>query len=155
MHLPRCVVARWMSGLVISLVAGAVAMMWAASPPTPDRSASFYFPSATGSWDKVSPATVGWNEEKLSAAIALAKQTRASGVVVLHCGRILAEEYWPLDQTGPVGKKARDYGALVRGRDAAGRVIEDVASVQKSVAAILVGMAQSKGLLRLEDPVSR
>ena len=35
------------------------------------------------------------------------------------------------------------------------RVIEDVASVQKSVSALLVGIAQHQGLLRLEDPVGK
>lgn len=116
-----------------------------------------YFPETKPAvtWERVSPAAVGWNEEKLKTALEFAGRNRASGVVVLHRGRILAEQYWSLEQDAQVGKKAREYGALVRGRDAAGRVIEDVASVQKSVAAILVGMAQSRGLLKLDDPVSR
>jgi CubicO group peptidase (beta-lactamase class C family) len=114
-----------------------------------------YFPSTNPGWQHVAPASVGWDEAKLKAALDLAGRNRSSGVVVLHRGRILAEQYWSLEPDAPVGKKAREYAALVRGRDAEGRVIEDVASVQKSVAAILVGIAQSHGLLKLDDPVSR
>ena len=36
-----------------------------------------------------------------------------------------------------------------------GRTIEDVASVQKSVASVLVGIAQQKGLLKIEDRVDK
>ena len=89
------------------------------------------------------------------AALHLAGTTHASGVVLLHRGKILAEQYWPLDAAARAGAKARNYGVLVRGYDAAGHVIEDVASVQKSISAVLVGIAQHKGLLRLEDPVQK
>ncbi len=116
---------------------------------------TFYFPPATGDWERVPPGTVGWNEEKLNAALKLAGDTRASGVVILYRGKILAEQYWKLDENTRAGGKAREYGALVRGRDASGHVIEDVASAQKSIAAMLVGIAQHQGLLRLEDPVAK
>ena len=113
-----------------------------------------YFPPAGTTWEKIAPAMVGWDEAKLTAALAYAGKTRASGVVVLHRGRILAEQYWSPNEEAKAGKKAREYGALLRGRDAAGHAIEDVASVQKSVMAVLVGIAQHRGLLELEDPVA-
>jgi CubicO group peptidase (beta-lactamase class C family) len=139
----------------------ALAILAAASPvvsraaPRPEASRPLYFPPAKGEWERVEPSKVGWDADKLKAALQLAGQTRASGVVILHRGKILAEEYWKLDEDARAGKKAREYGALVRGRDAAGHVIEDVASVQKSVAAMLVGIAQHKGLLRLDDTVQK
>jgi hypothetical protein len=71
--------------------------------------------------------------------------------VILHRGRLLAEQYWTPDR-GQVGKKGREYDAVGSGHDAAGHVIEDVASVQKSVAAILVGIAQHKGCSELTTP---
>jgi CubicO group peptidase (beta-lactamase class C family) len=114
-----------------------------------------YFPPKAGEWTRAAPAEVGWDAAKLEAALEYAGQLRASGVVVLHRGRILAEKYWRPAESDSAGKKARAYGAVVRGRDADGHAIEDVASVQKSVAAILVGLAQSKGLLRIEDLVSQ
>ena len=40
------------------------------------------------------------------------------------------------------------------GKDAAGKAIENVASVQKSMISILVSIAQEKGLLKLSDLVS-
>ncbi|NJN05291.1 MAG: serine hydrolase, partial [Rhodobacteraceae bacterium] len=104
---------------------------------------------------RVSPADAGWNAAKLEAALKLAGEKRASGVVVLHHGKILAEQYWNLDEGTRAGNKPRDYSELVRGRDSAGRVIEDVASVQKSVSAILVGIAQHRRLLKLDDPVGK
>jgi CubicO group peptidase (beta-lactamase class C family) len=140
----------------LMLVSGLMPILRGADGKSIDGGAR-YFPGTkpAATWERVSPASVGWNEEKLKTALDFAGKNRASGVVVLHRGRILAEQYWSLEQDAPAGKKAREYGALVRGRDAEGRVIEDVASVQKSVAAILVGMAQSRGLLKLDDPVSR
>jgi CubicO group peptidase (beta-lactamase class C family) len=41
------------------------------------------------------------------------------------------------------------------GYNSQGHVVEDVASVQKSVTAMLVGIAQAKGLLKLSDPVQQ
>jgi CubicO group peptidase (beta-lactamase class C family) len=131
-------------------------LLLAASVPALDvPAAGFYFPPTMGDWQRVAPAAVGWNAMKLDAALNYAGERRASGVVVLHRGRIMAERYWNLDEEARAGSKARDYGAMVRGRDASGRVIEDVASVQKSVSAILVGIAQHKGLLKLEDRVDK
>jgi CubicO group peptidase (beta-lactamase class C family) len=144
-----------MGGWVLFAAIGALTSMRAAASPGISESARLYFPLTAGAWERVSPATVGWDEVRLQLALDFAGKTRASGVAILHRGRILAEQYWSPDQEAQAGKKAREYGALVRGRDAEGRVIEDVASVQKSVTAILVGMAQSRGLLKLDDPVSR
>src|SRR5688500_9816700 len=100
-----------------------------------ERSSSLYFPPAAGGWEQVSPADAGWNDEKMRAALDYAGKTHASGVVILYRGRLLAERYWTPDRDH-VGKKGREYSLLVHGRNAAGQVIEDVASVQKSVAAL-------------------
>lgn len=148
-------IAPLVAGMVALLVSVGSARLQAASHAANPAAASLYFPPPSGAWERVAPAQVGWSEDKLKTALALAGSTRASGVVILHRGRILAEQYWPIAPDAQAGKKAREYSALVRGRDAEGHVIEDVASVQKSIAAILVGMAQHQGLLRLDDPVSR
>ena len=102
---------------------------------------SIYFPPDDGTWEQVSPADVGWDAEGLSAALDVAGSRNSSGVLILHDGRIMAERYWPL------GEPSR--------ADSQGRAIEDVASAQKSVAAVLVGIAQERGLLMLDDPVSK
>lgn len=126
---------------------------FAARAATP--AASLYFPPATGKWESVSPAAVGWDSDRLNAALELAGKNHASGVVILHRGKILAERYWSLEEKAGTAGNGRTYRELVRGHDAAGHVIEDVASVQKSVASLLVGIARHQGLLQLDDPVSK
>jgi len=106
--------------------------------------ASLYFPPVDGEWEHVAPASVGWNADKLNEALDIAGKNRSSGVVILHRGRIMAERYWDLDQN-----------RFHAGKDRAGHAIEDVASAQKSVSSILVGIAQHKGLLAIQDSVQK
>ncbi|MCK4959022.1 MAG: serine hydrolase [Planctomycetes bacterium] len=106
-----------------------------------------YFPPDQGTWQTVSPADVGWDQAKLQKALDYAGQYRSTGVVILHQGKILAEQYWDVSVNG--GK----YSQRVMQKNADGYLIEDVASAQKSVASILVGIAQEKGLLKIDDPV--
>ncbi len=109
---------------------------------------STYFPTSDDTWQRVAPASVGWDAEALSAALDVAGGRSSSGVLILHRGRILAERYWELDSPS-----AR-YSNFVQGEDPDGNAIEDVASAQKSVVAFLLGIAQERGLLRLDDSVS-
>jgi len=67
-------------------------------------------------WQKVAPASVGWDEKLLAAALSYAKQQDSSSVVILHGGKILAEGHWSVD--------GRRYGRLVAGVDAQGHVIK-------------------------------
>ena len=107
-----------------------------------------YFPPVEEPWETVDPSGVGWNAKRLDAALAVAGERDSTGVVILHRGRILAERHWTLDS--PSGGHVNGS----HGRNAAGHAIEDVASVQKSVVAVLVGLAQERGLLTLDDPVT-
>jgi CubicO group peptidase (beta-lactamase class C family) len=103
-------------------------------PPTPSGGAAqLYFPPAGSSWETVDPRSVGWRPDALDAALAEARAQASTGVVILHHGRILAERYW----------------------GAGNRPASDVASVQKSVTSILIGIAQQAGRLSVDDPVSR
>lgn len=110
---------------------------------------SLYFPPAGDNWEHIDPASINWDPARLSAALDVAGDRHSSGVVILHNGRILAERYWDLIDP------PRAYGNSVQGKDAAGHVIEDVASAQKSIVAVLIGMAQERQLLRLDDPISQ
>jgi CubicO group peptidase (beta-lactamase class C family) len=155
MNLRRSVFAH-LGVLVVLGICPPVAKAWGAAPGSQTaRPVPLYFPPAQGEWARVAPGDAGWDASRLAAALRLAGETRASGVVILHRGKILAEQYWNPDEERQAGNKARTYGALVRGRDAAGRVIEDVASVQKSISAILTGIAQHQGLLRIGDSVQK
>ena len=110
---------------------------------------STYFPPDDGTWERVDPASVGWDAEGLSAALDVAGSRNSSGVLILHHGRIMAERYWQLDDP------STGYTNFLVGEDLQGRAIEDVASAQKSVVAVLFGIAQERGLLRLDDPVTK
>jgi len=126
--------------------------------------AEFYFPppAAVGEWQTIAPADAGYDRAKLDEALDYARQQRSSGVVVVYRGKIMAEGYWNPDGLPADGQKgnAKKFGAKkagysmrTSGRDAAGHVIEDVASAQKSVSAILCGLAQERGLLKIGDSV--
>lgn len=114
----------------------------------PGIAQDLYFPTTDAAWETVDPAAVGWNPEALSRALDVAGARHSSGVVILHRGRLMAERYWE------VADPPQGYPDYVQGRDGAGRAIEDVASAQKSVVAVLAGIAQEKGLLSIDRPVS-
>lgn len=96
--------------------------------------ASLYFPPKRGSWETVEAVSVGWNQQALDAAMKLAGKRNSTGVVMLQGGRILAEQYWK----GATAQSSRD-----------------IESAQKSVTAILIGIAQSAGLLSIDDSVTK
>ena len=129
---------------------GAAPRVQAAGPPSalPAPADRLYFPPADGPWETVDPAGAGWDAAGLDAALALAGDRDSTGVVVLHRGRILAERHWTLDAP------SRGHVNGSHGPNADGHAVEDVASVQKSVVAVLVGLARQRGLLALDDPVT-
>lgn len=90
------------------------------------------FPGDDASWPTVDPASAGWDVAKLNAALDFAGARNTRALVILQDGRILAERYW---NVGP------DF-------------MRDVASVQKSVVSVLVGIAVEKQLLTLDESVS-
>jgi CubicO group peptidase (beta-lactamase class C family) len=114
------------------------------------RADDLYFPPAEGEWETVAPADVGWDQAAIQNALDFAGAQNSTGVVILHRGRIMAEQFWEL--TGPGSEK---FNQRLVGRDAAGHGIEDVASAQKSITSFLVGVAREKGLLKIDDPVSK
>jgi len=117
---------------------------------------ALYFPPAKGEWARIDPAKNGWNPAKLKGFMDYVGKNKSSGLVILYHGRILAEQYWPLNppEKTPNGQR-NPYFHMRLGKDSKGRAIEDVASAQKSVTAMLVGIAQHKGLLKIEDPVHK
>lgn len=127
-------ISRWMVTLIVTALATPIA--FAAEP---------YFPAKD--WETVEPEDVGWDPDKLAVAVDFAMSRKSSGVVILHRGRILAERYQEV-QSPSIG-----YRGMVHGRDHDGHPIEDVASAQKSVVSFLVGVAQEKGLVKLDDSV--
>lgn len=91
-----------MKGLLVLIACLSVALSHAAQRD------EFYFPD--DNWQTVAPASVGWNEALLAAALSYAREKDSSSVVVLRRGKILTEGHWPVDGIR--------YDRLVAGVDA-------------------------------------
>ncbi|AKQ64516.1 Beta-lactamase [Myxococcus hansupus] len=96
------------------------------------ESTALVFPQNDASWLRVDPASAGWDAAKLNAVIDFVGSRDTRAFVILQDGRILAERYW-------------GFGLNLR---------RDIASAQKSVIAVLVGIAVQKQLLTLDEAVS-
>ena len=90
-----------------------------------------------------------WGHAALEAALAYAQRQRSSAIVVVEHGRVIAERYWTVDVAA-----GSQYANFLWGRTASGTPIEDVASLQKSVVSVLVGIAADRRLVELDSPVS-
>ena len=112
------------------------------------RAESLYFPTET-EWETVSPESLSLNPTALDTALDFAMERKSSSVIILRQGRILAERHQE------VASPSRRYQGMLHGKTSLSHVIEDVASCQKSVTCVLVGIAQQKGLLKLSDPVHK
>ena len=92
-------------------------------------------------------APAGWQHAEFDSLLAYTRDQRSTALVVVHRGETLVEAYWaPPDNV-------RMRRMLAETLDD-GRTLEDVASVQKSVVGILVGMALKRDLLELDQSVS-
>jgi CubicO group peptidase (beta-lactamase class C family) len=142
--------------VIMVLEALAITESFGAQDSLEGESSPLYFPPRQGPWEQIEPSAVGWDSEKLEAALEFAGERKSSSVVVLYRGRILIERHWDLKPRAklPNGQRNRYY-YMVRGKSSKGHVIEDVASVQKSVVSVLAGITQHKGLLKLSDPLNK
>ena len=111
-----------------------------------------YFPQANAEWKTIDPSKAGWDETKLEEVTNYTGSQKSSGLLIVQNGKILVEHYWPRENYFQANAK---IAARLHGTDAYGGNIEDVASVQKSIASLIVGIAQEKGLLSINDPVHK
>jgi len=111
-----------------------------------------YFPTTNDSWETIDPAKAGWDAAKLEELINAVGEQNSSGLLILFNGKILAEKHWPEDNYQTEGIRGV---RMMLGKTKDGHSIEDVASAQKSISAIIVGIAQQKGLLSINDPVHK
>lgn len=114
----------------------------------PALAEELYFPETDGHWETIDPESIGWDQALLAEALEVAGERHSSGVLILHNGRILAERYWAEPDTSTF------YQNVFQGLDSEGHAIEDVASAQKNITSVLVGMAQARGFLSLDDSVT-
>lgn len=113
----------------------------AASPATATTSAgapaptSFYFPPSTGDdWETLNVSASGWSDSGLAELASYCGSHNSSSIIVTQGGRLLLEQYWK-----GVGR----------------HTATDIASAQKSVMSLLVGVAAADGHLSLDDPVAK
>lgn len=109
-----------------------------------------YFPPLDGTWETIDPASAGWDPAKLEAFVKAVGEQRSSGLLILLNGKILVEKHWPEEN---YKNDAFRNVRMMLGTTEEGHSIEDVASAQKSISALIVGIAQQKGLLSIQDPV--
>jgi len=101
----------------------------------PDPAISYYYPPLTGdTWDSKTAASINWDESLLQGAFDYAGTKNTYGLIVLHHGKIIKEQYW-----NSWTKDTRYY----------------IASAGKSVAAFLTGIAQQDGIININNKTSQ
>jgi CubicO group peptidase (beta-lactamase class C family) len=95
---------------------------------------NLYFPPLTGNtWETVTPASLGWCEDKIPALYGLLEDENTKAFIVLKDGKIVLEKYFDTFTQDSLW-----YWA----------------SAGKSVTSLLVGIAQKDGLLSINDKTS-
>jgi len=99
------------------------------------KAQSLYFPPATGStWDTVSPASLGWCEDKIDSLYNYLGQTNTKAFIVLQDGKIALEKYF-----GTFTQDSLWYWA----------------SAGKTLTSFCVGLAQQGKYLSIGDTTSK
>jgi len=99
------------------------------------QSQSLYFPPITGNtWDTISPTRLGWCQTRIDTLYNYLQSTNTKGFIVLKDGKIVLEKYF-----GSFTKDSIHYWA----------------SAGKSLTAMMIGIAQQKGLININDSVSK
>jgi len=93
--------------------------------------------------------TAGWNARAIGKILDYARSQKTTGFLIVDRGRVIAEHNWPPDDSAADFKKYFVYGMA-----SDGALLEDVASAQKSIIAILAGIAVDKGVLEVSIPAS-
>ncbi len=105
-----------------------------ASSRTVSQKPSMYFPSTSSEeWQQISPAELKWNEKELENLYEYLQQKNTKAFIILKDGKIVTEKYF-----GNFTKSSKWYWA----------------SAGKTVTAFLVGIAQSEGLLDINNKTS-
>lgn len=97
-----------------------------------------YFPPLSGTeWENVTPASLGWNEAALVDLRTFLQASNSRALLVLHNGKLVIEEYLGKEFNGTTDFSATSNWYW--------------ASAGKTLTAALVGIADAKGELKLDD----
>ena len=95
---------------------------------------AYYYPPLTGdTWENKTATSVAWDETKLQEAFDYAATKKTYGLIILHHGKIVKEQYW-----NGWTKDTKYY----------------IASAGKSVVAFLAGIAQQDGIININNKTS-
>ena len=96
---------------------------------------SSYFPPITGDqWEKISPSDLGWCQNQIDNLDTFLVEKGTKAIIILKKGKIVKETYY-----GTFTRDSSWYWA----------------SAGKSLTSFLLGMAQEKGLLNIQDKSSK
>ncbi len=105
------------------------------TPITPLPTNEYYYPPLTGdTWETKTSTSSGWDNAKLSEAFDYAGTKSTYGLIVLHKGKIVKEQYW-----NGWDKTSKYY----------------IASAGKSVVAFVAGIAQQEGTININNKTSQ
>jgi CubicO group peptidase (beta-lactamase class C family) len=100
-----------------------------------DTSNPYYFPpNGNDIWETKTTYSVNWDDVQLQAAFDYAATKNSYGLIVLHRGKIVKEQYW-----NNWNKDTRYY----------------IASAGKSVSAFVAGIAQQEGIININNKTSQ
>lgn len=108
---------------------------------TPPKSTHYYFPAiGSNSWSTLSMNDLNWDASDTTALYDFLSQHETRAFIILYKGKIVVEKYWGnnLLNNGPFLQSSQWYWA----------------SAGKTITAFLVGLAQQKGLLNINDRTS-
>ena len=95
----------------------------------------YYYPPLTGdTWESKTATSISWDGTKLQEAFDYAATRNTFGLIVLHKGKIVKEQYW-----NGWNKDTKYY----------------IASAGKSVVAFLAGVAQQDGIIDINHKTSQ
>lgn len=96
---------------------------------------NLYFPPLTGNnWDTISPSALNWCQPRIDSLYQFLQDRHTKGFIILKDGKIVLEKYF--------GSYTVDS-------------IHYWASAGKSLTAFLTGIAQEKGFVNIQSPVSQ
>lgn len=99
------------------------------------RSQPLYFPPLSGTtWDTLSPQSLGWCQPRIDSLYAYLQAKHSKSFIVLKNGKIVLEKY---------------FGAFTADS------VFYWASCSKSLASFITGIAQQKGFININNPVSQ
>jgi CubicO group peptidase (beta-lactamase class C family) len=108
----------------------------------PDKEPTkMYFPPASGStWETIQPSELGWSTDEIPALLSFVEQANSRAFIVLKDGKIVIEAYFGKNLTGGTFTSSSNWYW---------------ASAGKTLTSTLVGLAQEKGFLKIEDVSSK